>query len=190
MPAEDLPHDLRLGLGHLDVGWNPVPAWNPPVAVGDLPPKHLALACAKELASAVPFRDLHALVLSDRALDLSEQASLRVIGEGLVEEDHLDAEAFELFENQDLIRVLACEAIRTQDKRRLERVGLGPVAQPVQTRPVQPCPAVSVVDADIGLHDVVVLLMSPAGERIQLRCDRALPFLPLRRHAGRTARLA
>ena len=62
VPAEDLPHDLRFGLRHLDVGRDCVTPWNPAVAVGDLPPKHLALSRAKELAPAIPFRDLDALV--------------------------------------------------------------------------------------------------------------------------------
>ena len=60
VPAEDLPHDLRLGLRHLDVGRDAVTPWNPPVAVGDLPPAHFALSRAKELASTVAFRDLDA----------------------------------------------------------------------------------------------------------------------------------
>ena len=107
MPAEDLPHDLRLGLGDLDVGRDPVTAWNPPVAVGDLPPNHLALSRAKEFAPAVPFRHLHALVFGDRSLNLRKQACLRIIGQGLVEKDHADAEALEFVQNQDLIGVLA-----------------------------------------------------------------------------------
>ncbi len=184
VPAEDLPHDLRLGLRHLDVGRDAVTPWNPPVAVGDLPPAHFALSRAKELASTVAFRDLDAFVFGDRSLDLGEQARLRIIGEGLVEKDHLDAEALELFENQDLIGVLPREAIRTQDQDGRERSGLGAVAQPVEARPVQTRAAVSVVHADIGIHDVVMLLTSPARERIQLRRDRALLFLALGRHAG------
>ena len=134
VPAEDLPHDLRLGSRHLDVGRDSVAPWNPPIAVGDLPPKHFALSRTKELASTVAFRDLDALVFGDRALDLREQARLRIIRQGLVEKDHLDAEALELFENQDLIGVLAREAIRTQDQGGLERSGLGAVAQPVEAR--------------------------------------------------------
>ena len=126
VPTEDLPDDLRLGLGHLDVGRDCVTSWNPPVAVGDLPPKHLALSRAIEFASAVPFRDLDALVLGDRTLDLSEQARLWIIGQGLIEKNNLDAEALELFENQNLIGVLAREAIRAQDQHRLERPASAP----------------------------------------------------------------
>ena len=184
MPAEDLAHDLRLGLRHLDMGRNPVTAWNPPVAVGDLPPTHLALSRTKELAAAVSFRDLDALVFGDRALDLREQARLRIIGQGLVEKDHLDVEALELFENQDLIGVLAREAIRTQHQRGLEGAGLGAVAQPVETWPVQARAAVSVIHAHVGIHHVVVLLMRPARERIQLRRDGALLLLAFGRYAG------
>ena len=179
VPAEDLPHDLRLGFRHLDVGRDAVTPWNPPVAVGDLPPAHFALSRAKELAATIAFRDLDALVFGDRALDLRKQARLRIIGQGLVEKDHLDAEALELFENQDLIGVLAREAIRTQDERGLERSCLGAVAQPVEARPVQTRAAVSVVHADVGIHDVVMLLTRPARERIQLRRYRALLFLAL-----------
>jgi len=67
------------------MGQDPVTAWNPPVAVGYLPPTHLALSRTRELAAAAPFCDLDALVFGDRALDLGEQARLRIIGQGLVE---------------------------------------------------------------------------------------------------------
>ena len=184
VPAEDLAHDLGFGLGHFHVRRDPVTAWNMPVAVGDLPPEHLALSRAKELPPTVAFRDLDALVFGDRALDLREQARLRVIGQGLVEKEHLNAEALELFENQDLIRVLAREAIRTQNQRGLERPGLGSVTQPVEARPVEPRTAVAVVHADIGFHHVVVLLTSPAHKCIQLRSDRPGLFLAFGRHAG------
>ena len=93
VPAEDLPHDLRLGSRHLDVGRDSVAPWNPPVAVGDLPLKHFALSRTKELASTVAFRDLDALVFGNRALDLREQARLRIIRQGLVEKDRVDGEA-------------------------------------------------------------------------------------------------
>ena len=184
VPAEDLPHDLRLGLRHLDLGRDAVTPWNPPVAVGDLPPAHFTLSCPKELASTVAFRDLDAFVFGNRALDLGKQARLRIIGQGLVEKDHPDVEALELFENQNLIGVLAREAIRTQHQRRLECPGLGAVAQPVEARPVEARTAVSVIHADIGIHHVVVLLTRPARERIQLRRDRALLLLAFGRHAG------
>ena len=100
VPAEDLPHDLCLGLRHLDLGRDAVTPWNPPVAVGDLPPAHFTLSRAKELASTVAFRDLDAFVFGNRALDLGEQARLRIIGQGLVEKDHPDVEALELFETE------------------------------------------------------------------------------------------
>ena len=70
MPGEDLADDLGLGLRDLEVGGHPIAARHTPVPIGDLPEDDLALAGSKELPAPVALRDLHPLVLRDRALNL------------------------------------------------------------------------------------------------------------------------
>jgi hypothetical protein len=125
-------------------------------AVGHLPEEHLAGAGAVQLAAPVALGDLRAFVFGDHALDLDQQPGLRVIARCRAgEEVHLDAEALELVQDQHLVGVGAREAIRAQTQDRVQRTGLGRVAQAVHRRAVQPRARVAVVDE---LGDDLVLV--------------------------------
>ena len=130
VPAEDLPHDLRLGFRHLDVGRGAVTPWNPPVAVGPSP-AHFALSRAKELAATIAFRDLDALVFGDRALDLRKQARLRIIGQGVGRERSPGRRSARALRESGSDRRTCARGDPDTDEG-LERSCLGAVAQPVR----------------------------------------------------------
>jgi hypothetical protein len=135
-----------------------------------------------QLAAAVALGDLGALVFGDHALDLDEQPGLRVVaGRRAVEEAHLDAETLELFEDQHLVGVGAREPIGAQAQDRVQRAGLGRVAQPVQRGPIQPRAGVAVVD-ELG-DDVVAVRAGRRAQQLELRADRAALLLALGRDA-------
>src|SRR3954462_13425351 len=90
--------------------------------------------------------DLSPLVLGDHALDLEQQVLGGVMAEGVAQEDDLDAAMGELFEDQDLIGILARESVRVEDVEAVDRPGGGLVAEPLQPRTGQQGPADPVVD--------------------------------------------
>jgi hypothetical protein len=95
--VEDPPHDGGLGFEHLQPRRAVRVAGSAAVAVGDAPGQHFPVAGAKQLPAPVPFGDLGPLVLGDHALDLGEQAGLRVVVQGWgVGEPHLDPVAGQL----------------------------------------------------------------------------------------------
>ena len=163
MPA----HDLGFGLVDLKPGWCVRGARHAPVAVGDLPEDGLAGADPVELPAPVALGDLRPLVLGDHALHLGQQPRLGVIVDrGSVGEVHLAAEPVELVEHEHLVGVGAREPVRGQAPDRVDRAGLGCVAQRVQPGAVQPRAGVAVV-GELG-HDLVTVLRHPCAQRVDL----------------------
>ena len=79
----DPPHDGGLGFEHLQPGRAVRVAGLAAVAVGGAPGRHFPGAGAKQLPAPVPFGDLRPFVLGDHALDLDEQAGLRIVIKGV-----------------------------------------------------------------------------------------------------------
>ena len=181
VPGEDLPHHLGFGLRNLQVRGHAIAAGNAPIPIGHLSRDNLSLPGAEELAAPIALDDLHPLVLRDRPLDLHEQPRMGVVtGRGLEEEDP-DVPALELLEDEDLIGVLAGEPIGAEDHHGLEGAGFRPIAELIQPRAIQATATVAVIDTHVGAHHLVVLFPRKAVQGIQLRGDRALSLLALRR---------
>ena len=98
---------------------------------------------------------------------------------GIAEEDDLDVAAGELLEDQDLVGILAGEAIRVLDVESVEGAGGGLVAEPLQARPQEDGPADAVVDEPQLRVAVQAVVADAAVERLELAGDRALLGLPL-----------
>ena len=180
--AEDLAHDLGLGLIDLHARRPARLGSDAPEAVGHLPEEHLAGAGAVQLAAPVALGDLRALVFGDHTLDLDEQPGLRVItGRRAVEEAHLNAEALELLEDQHLVGVGAGEAIGREADDALEQARLGGVAQAIERGPIEPGAGVALVDE--LLDDLMPIGASRLAQKLELRGDRAALLLALGRHA-------
>jgi hypothetical protein len=133
----------------------------------------------KELAAPVALGDLHPLVLRDRPLDLDEETGVGILARRLLQEDDPNVEALELLEDEDLIGVLTSQTIGAEDQHHLERPGLRPIPEAIEAGAIQPGAAVAVIDADVRLDHLVSLLAGVPAQRVELRGNRALLFLPL-----------
>jgi hypothetical protein len=128
--------------------------------------------------ASLPISDLHALILRDGALDLYEQARVRVIARRLLEKRHRHAAAFEFFEDGDLTGILARDLDRESGRRR--RPGLGTITEAVESRTIGTNPAVTVIHAHVRVDDLVVVRLreTPSASN----CEPIVPcrFPPFR----------
>ena len=134
------------------------------------------------LAAPAALDDLGPLVLGDHALDLQQQVVLRRPAERAVEEDHLDAGALELVEQQDLIAEAPRQPVGRMDVEALEIARGDRIAQPLQGRAQQDGAAVAVVDEAAGRGDAGRPgRRAPPGRRSGWRWCRPRSAVP-RRH--------
>jgi hypothetical protein len=134
VPREDLAHHFGLRVVDHQVSRRRVAAGDAAVAVGDRVPENLPLARTVELPAPIALCDLGPLVLRNRPLDLQHQDRIRIIRRRRVEKDHRNAQPLELLEDQDLVGVLAGQAVGVVYQHGLEPASLRPVAQPVELR--------------------------------------------------------
>jgi hypothetical protein len=134
VPREDLAHHFGLRVIDHQVSRRRVAARDAAVAVGDRVPENLPLPRTIELSAPIALGDLGALVLRNRPLDLQHQDRIRIIRRRRVEKDHRNAQPLELLEDQDLVSILAGQAVGGVYQHGLECAGLGPVPQPVELR--------------------------------------------------------
>src|SRR3954465_1379427 len=74
-----------------------------------------------ELATPESIRQDGPLILGDRSLDLQQQLVVRVVRNRMMKEDNLAASTPELLEKQDLVGMLASQAIRALDRQTVQR---------------------------------------------------------------------
>src|SRR5215216_17573 len=182
--AEDLAHDLRLGLVDLIESVHVLGLLDVAVAVGGGGQHRLgALAGAMNLAAASPLADLRPLVLGDHPLELAQQLILRrPAALRLAREHDLHAGALELLQQQHLVGVAAREPIRAVAEHHLEAALGGAVAQPLKRRPGER----RARDPLIAEHELIGHSEAALGGELtqpgDLTLDRALLALALRGH--------
>jgi len=169
---EDAPYDGGLRFEDFQPGRVVRVAGDAPVAVGDPGGDHFAGAGAKQLAPPVPFGDLGSFVFGDDALDLGEQAGLRIVADGWgIREPDGDAVAGQLVEHDHLVGVDAGQPVRGQAPHGVDEAGLGGVTHRVQAGAVQPGAGVAVV-AEL-VDQVVAFVVDACSQQFQLRADGA-----------------
>jgi hypothetical protein len=119
------------------------------VAIGNLAGGPLAGACLLELATAKALAQDGAFVLGDGPLDLQQKLVVGVVADRALHEHDLTAGSAELFEEKDLISIFAGEAVRAEDGHDVELSLARGVAEAVQSRPIEPCPGVTLVGEDV-----------------------------------------
>jgi hypothetical protein len=119
-PAVEHAHDLGLGLVDGQPAGRPVAARQATVAVGGVHTDELAGAGLLQLAAAEPLAQQRPLVLGDRPLDLQQQLIAGVVRDGAAEERDGAAGPPELFQEQDLVGVLAGQAVGGEDAEDLD----------------------------------------------------------------------
>ena len=134
VPREDLANHFGLRVIEDQVSRRRVAAGDAAVAVGDRVPENLPLPRTIQLPAPIALCDLGPLVLCNRPLDLQQQDRIRIIRRRRVEKDHRNAQFLELLEDQDLVGILAGQAVGVVYQHGLERASLRPVPQPVELR--------------------------------------------------------
>src|SRR5512134_1729656 len=178
-PAVEHAHERGFGLVDFEPPAGPVAARDVAVAVGrtsaDEPagPRLLQLAAAEALAQQRP------LVFGHGPLDLQEKLVAGIVGDGVVEERHRAAGTAELLEDQDLIGVLAREAVRAEHRDDVDLGIADGVSKCVEPWAIEPCAAVALVaEGMLGLK-LMAGLLRPGAQGRDLAVDRLLALLPL-----------
>jgi hypothetical protein len=109
----------------------------------------MAVASLLKLAAPEPFGQHGTLILGNGSLNLQQQLIIRVVGDGMVQEDHLASDAAELLQQQDLIGVFAGQTVRAEHRNYVDGGITDRIAQPIQTGPVQTGSAVTLVSEDM-----------------------------------------
>jgi hypothetical protein len=110
-------------------------------------------------------------------LDLQEQLIIGIVRERVLEKDHLTAHTAELFEQQDLVGILASESVGTPDGHYSERPFVRRIAEPVERRAIQTGSAPPFITVDVVRVYFMALLCDPGAQGTELTGDSLLAFL-------------
>jgi hypothetical protein len=97
-------------------------------------------------ASSAPLQDFGPFILGNHALDLKQELIFRCLAYLSVEEDHLNSIPEKLFEQEDLVSIVACQPIRTMHVELINAPSRSHIAQAFQGRANESGPTVAVVD--------------------------------------------
>src|SRR5690349_10450809 len=184
-PAEDLPDDACLLLNDLE-----------PRLPTTIRLRHVAITIRRRgkgtdragtrsmpATAAATLQDFCSLVLRDHALHLQQEVILSRATNRVIEEDHLGAGTAELLDEQNLVGIAPCEAVRGVDVEASHQARGNRVAQPLQRRAHQSCPAVSLVDVDVLRQHAIALGRDPLVQRSNLTDNSVVTRLLVRRYA-------
>src|SRR5690242_3081484 len=163
-PAEDLPHHGRLFFDDL-VRRFPVAAFPPAdvtVAIGSTTEDvGRATPGGVQLTAATTLQDLGTLVLGNHALNLQQQVFLGGVPDVAIEEDDLDTTTLQLVEQQDLVGVFACQAIRGVDVEAVDGSGSRLITQAFQRRAEQRAAAAAFIEEAKFFWERQAVLLHP-----------------------------
>src|SRR5262245_28097892 len=175
---------LRLGVHDLVIRRGGVTLLDVPVPVGRAP-EHTdrPVLRAVPLSPSRPLENLGALVFGDHALELHEQRILRRCAGRPVHEDESHAAAGQLLRDQDLVRILATQAIRRVNQHRLDVPLCRQIAHGLEAGTQQRGATVAVILKLPLRWDHVAMRLGVPDQRCHLAADRVLLFLAVRRHS-------
>ena len=137
-PAVEDAHELGLSLVDDEVTGHAVATRHIAVAIGRATAEIVAITRLLQLAASKALAQNGALILGDSALDLQQELVVGIIRDRVVEEHHLAAGPAELLEQQNLIGVLACQAVGAQDRDDADGTVAHRIAQSVEAGTVEP----------------------------------------------------
>src|SRR3954453_6485114 len=178
-PAVERPDKIRIGRVNLEPSTGTIAAGNVAVAVGCAAADEVAGLRLLQLAAAEALAQERALVLGDSALDLQEELVAGIVGNAVVEKRHLAAGAAKLFQDQHLIGVSTGQPIRAEHRDDVDLGIADGVAQRVESGPVEPCAAVTLVLEDMRGLELMPGLSRPGAQGRELAVDRLLALLAL-----------
>ncbi len=185
IPSENLLDHLSLDQIHADAGRIPRPFRVQDVAIGRKGPGQQQTAPHLGLSPAAhPVRNQAALILGHRTTNLQQQLVVGIVTHGPIQELDLTAIPVQFFDQQHLVHVLPCQPIRCSHQHQLNTAQGNLIAQPIQPRTIQPCPAVAIVAIDVLVGQVPLLLANNmCTQPLQLLLNRLRLLLATRRNA-------
>src|SRR6266581_4862755 len=177
----DMPHHARLGLDHGIGGRTLLTLTDIAIAVrGAAQHADFARASPVTLPAARALEDLGPFVLGDHPLKLHKQLILRAYARRRVQKMCLHALTGQLFDQEDLVGVLATQAIRGIDEHGLDLSFGRQVAHPFQAWSLERRPAIALVFEDPGLRHLEIERPRQLDQRRGLARNRVCFALLLR----------
>ena len=134
------------------------------------------------LAAAGPLQDLRPLVLGDHALKLNQELILGARALRCPHKDGLDPLACELFDEQDLVRVLAAQPIRRISEDDLNLAFGSEIPHPLESRPLEYRSAKTFVFEHPLLGHLQIVALRELDQRRRLAGNGVFLALLLGRH--------
>ncbi len=183
-PAVEHAHQLGFRVVDHEMARHDIIARDVAVAIRGPAALVVSIAGLLQLAAAETLAQDGALVFGDGTLDLQQQLVVRIVRDRVLQECHPAAGAAEFLEQQDLIGIAPRKPVGAQYDDVLDGSVADGVTQSVETRPVEPCAAVSLVAEDMLLGELVVAGGDPGAQGGELAVDGLETFLALGRDAG------
>lgn len=185
VPLIDLPHHARLGLDHRIRGGRFITLAEIAIAVrGAAQDADFARSRPVTLPAPRALKNLCAFILSDHALKLDQKLILGRCALRGLQKPRFHAVTGELFDQQDLIGVLATQAIGRVHEHGLDLPFGRQVAHPLQAWPLERGPAIPVVLENPGPRHLEIEGLRQLGQRRGLARNRVCLALLRRGHSG------
>jgi hypothetical protein len=176
-PVIDRAHDLGLLFINHQIARDPLAFGDVTIAVRGFTTEVVASTDFLQPPAAKALLEQRAFVLRHRPLDLQEQLIVGIIREGMLQKDHFTAHAAELFEQQDLVGILAGEPVGTPNGYQGKGSLVSRITEAVEGWAVQTGPTPPLITIDVVRVHLMALLRDPGAEGTELTGDGLLAFL-------------
>ena len=133
------------------------------------------------LAAARSLQDLRSLIFRNHALELHQELIFRAVALRRLHKQRLDSVAGELFDQQNLVRVLPAQAVWRVGEHNLDLSFGGEIAHALQARPLQRRSTIAFIFEDPLFGYFQIVALGELDQRRRLACNRILLALLLGR---------
>jgi len=169
IPGKDLADDSGLYVVHSQPGRVAGALHIQNVAVGSLGPgQELSSAQFAQPTTTHSVGNQGAFVFGHGPSNLQDELVVRIITHRTVQELNVTTVPFQFLQDQDLMNILACQAVGSRDQHQLELGHRCPVTQTVQARTVQLGSAVAFIPKDMLFRKMPTLSCNVGQQTFQL----------------------
>src|SRR5437870_6036105 len=144
---------------------------------------HLTGLRPVSLTATRTFQDLRSFIFSDHPLELHKKLIFRAVALWRLHEHRLDSVVGELLDQQNLVRILAAQAVRGIREQHLDLPFSGEVPHALQAGPLQRGSAIAFIFEDPFFGYLQIVALGELDQRRRLARDRVLLALLLGRHS-------
>jgi hypothetical protein len=160
-PAVDHADQVGLGFVNDEMAQDTVLTADITVSIGRAAGDDLTGTRPLQLAATEAFSQDGALIFGDRALDLEQELIVGIVGNGMVQEHDGAPDPAELLQQENLIGILASQAVGAQHANDFHGTIACGIAQAVQSRPIQAGAAEPLVPVDMILANDMAVHRGP-----------------------------